>query len=32
VIARDPAALKAELKRQREAGLVKLREADRSPA
>lgn len=28
VLARDPAALKAELKRQREAGIVKLREAE----
>ncbi|MBO9603700.1 MAG: sterol desaturase family protein [Novosphingobium sp.] len=28
VIARDPAALKAELKRQREAGLATLREAE----
>ena len=27
VLARDPAALKAELRRQRDAGLVKLREA-----
>ena len=30
VIARDPAALKAELKRQREAGLVELRQAEGS--
>ncbi len=28
IIARDPAALKADLKRQRESGLAQLREAD----